>query len=186
MLDRPERNGRSRREPLPIASAPSGALQVRKEPRGIKRIFPYGVNRNRLDRAILESHVQATVARDISEADVVLALKASFRREPARMREGSNKNLPTFIVKSNTFAQIAAAVKDIFQAGPLERGYSDDAVREAEQGVQTALVTSAPVDLAPQNSYVRRLQHQIAERSDLVSESVGDEPRRRVRIFPTA
>ncbi|MEP6755937.1 MAG: R3H domain-containing nucleic acid-binding protein [Chthonomonadales bacterium] len=171
---------RSRREVPPTVNS------VRKDTRGIKRIFPYGVNRNRLDRAILESHLQATVARDISEADVVLALKASFRREPARMRDGSAKNLPTFIVKSNTFAQIQAAVRDIFQAGPLERGYSDEAVREAEEGVHKALESRTPVDLSPQNSYVRRLQHQVVERSDMLSESIGDEPRRRVRIFPNA
>jgi stage III sporulation protein SpoIIIAA len=179
------RDGRARREPFRTASAPA-TPQVRREGRGSVRIFPYGVNRNRLDRAILETHVPATIARDIGEADAVLALKASYRREPSKMREGSAKSLPTYIIKSNTYAQIANAVRDMCHMGSLEKGYVDEAMLEAEEGIRQALDTKQPVELAPQNSYTRRLQHQLVERHQLFSESVGEEPRRRVRILPTA
>jgi predicted RNA-binding protein Jag len=75
-------------------------------------------------------------------------------------------------------------LKEIFQVGPLEKGFTDDALRETEDAVRLALDSQEPVELAPQNSYVRRLQHQLVERYDLLSESVGVEPRRRVRILP--
>jgi predicted RNA-binding protein Jag len=39
-----------------------------------------------------------------------------------------------------------------------------------------------PVELNPQNAYIRRLQHQLAEQHQLASSSIGAEPRRRVRI----
>jgi hypothetical protein len=39
------------------------------------------------------------------------------------------------------------------------------------------------VDLTPQNAYIRRLQHQLAERYNLGSRSAGREPYRHVRIF---
>jgi predicted RNA-binding protein Jag len=39
------------------------------------------------------------------------------------------------------------------------------------------------VELAPQGAQVRRLQHQLAERYNLISRSRGKEPNRRVRIF---
>ena len=41
-----------------------------------------------------------------------------------------------------------------------------------------------PVELPPANSYVRRVQHQIATRYNLDSTSAGKEPQRRVRILP--
>jgi predicted RNA-binding protein Jag len=41
-----------------------------------------------------------------------------------------------------------------------------------------------PVELAPQNNFVRRLQHQLAERYGLATESKGVEPHRRVVIYP--
>jgi predicted RNA-binding protein Jag len=41
------------------------------------------------------------------------------------------------------------------------------------------------VDLTPRNSYVRRLQHEMARQANLVSHSYGKDPRRHVRIFST-
>ena len=38
--------------------------------------------------------------------------------------------------------------------------------------------------VSPQNAYIRRLQHQMAERANLVSRSRGREPYRRVRLYP--
>ena len=40
------------------------------------------------------------------------------------------------------------------------------------------------MELAPQNAYVRRLQHQMAERHNLMSRSRGTEPNRRVELLP--
>jgi len=39
------------------------------------------------------------------------------------------------------------------------------------------------VELSPQSAYIRRLQHLIAERNALSSQSTGKDPNRRVRIF---
>jgi len=43
---------------------------------------------------------------------------------------------------------------------------------------------SEAVELSPQSAYIRRLQHQMAERANLVSRSRGREPYRRVRLYP--
>jgi stage III sporulation protein SpoIIIAA len=156
------------------------------------RIFPYGVSRNRLERAIRELRVPAYIVRDVQQADVVIALKANARREPTRMKEVSARGLPVYVVKSNTYAQIAGSVQDIFAMRPPE-GWEDTepaldpteaALLETEAAIQEVLRTSMPVDLSPQNSYIRRLQHQLVEKYRLVSESVGVEPNRRVRISP--
>jgi hypothetical protein len=40
------------------------------------------------------------------------------------------------------------------------------------------------VELSPQRAYIRRLQHEIAQRYNLSSRSLGREPERRVRILP--
>ncbi len=153
---------------------------------GTVRIFPYGVSRSRLDRAIRENRVPAYISRAIGDADIVLALKTSFRREPTKMRQAAGRNLPTHIIKSNTYSQIAGAVREIFQISPLEANDQEEALLEASEGIQHVLETDEPVELTPQNSYTRRLQHQLAEQHRLVSESVGVEPMRRVRIWREA
>jgi hypothetical protein len=58
------------------------------------------------------------------------------------------------------------------------------ALQEAEDAIHHVLTNGTnAVELSPQNAYVRRLQHQVAERYNLPSRSRGKEPNRRVKIF---
>ncbi len=152
------------------------------------RIFPYGVSRSRLDRAISESRVPAYIARDLSDADVVIALKATYKREPNKMREAAQKRMPIYVVRSNTYAQIATSIREVFRLAPIgedKEELMETALQEAQDAITMVKQTRAAVELAPANSYTRRSQHQLVERHDLFSESVGVEPNRRVRILPT-
>ncbi len=66
-----------------------------------------------------------------------------------------------------------------------DRRSSDaSAMREAEAAVREVLEQAQPIELTPQNNYLRRLQHQLAERYGLMTESKGAEPHRRVVIYP--
>jgi stage III sporulation protein SpoIIIAA len=182
------RNGRTQvRQSQPTPSAPNGNGNGKALPATV-RIFPYGVSRSRLDRAIAENRVTAYVARDLHEADVVLALKATNRREPGKMREAVQRKLPVYIVRSNTYAQISNMVREIFGLSgttpETEDEELEEALMEAQEGIDQVRVTNEPVELTPANSYTRRLQHQLVERYQFFSESVGVEPYRRVRILP--
>ena len=57
------------------------------------------------------------------------------------------------------------------------------AIREAEQAAEVIKQGERHAELSPQSSYVRHLQHQIAERHGLSSSSSGREPSRRVVMF---
>jgi hypothetical protein len=173
--------------PAPGSTAVNSTATTKPLPATV-RIFPYGVSRSRLDRAIAESHVPAYIARDVTDADVVVALKATYKREPGKMREAAQKRLPVYVVKSNTYAQIAASIREIFRLGPApveeEEDEMSEALQEAQDAIDLVKQTNEAVELTPANSYTRRLQHQLIERYQLISESVGVEPQRRVRILP--
>lgn len=167
---RPLRPGFQGREERPGKKLPSTV-----------RVFPYGVSRNRLEKAIRELRVPATITKDWRDADVLLTLKAHYRREPEKLKEIVGEEVPVYVIKSNTYVQIASALRDMFHLGG--RGSSEDeAIREAEDAVEQVMAVDEPIELEPQNSALRRLQHQIAEEYHLNSESVGEEPNRRVRI----
>jgi predicted RNA-binding protein Jag len=51
--------------------------------------------------------------------------------------------------------------------------------------IDTVLQTGKPFELTPQPAPVRKMQHQVAEARRLASESVGEDPHRRLRILPT-
>lgn len=176
--DRARRPERPEPAPLPPAS-PNGDAGPRALPQTV-RIYPYGVSRNRLEKAIRDLKVPATIAKTWETADAVIALKAHYRREPARLRDAIDHNKPTFVVRSNTQVQIESVMRQMFDLS--EDSEEAVALREAEEGIERVLETGEPVDLMPQNAYVRRLQHQLVESHNLTSSSIGTEPYRRIRI----
>jgi predicted RNA-binding protein Jag len=60
------------------------------------------------------------------------------------------------------------------------------ALEEARQAISRVMDRLEPNELSPRKAYIRRLQHQLVERFNLSSRSVGDEPMRRLRILPPA
>jgi R3H domain len=147
-------------------------------------IFPYGVSRNKIERAILNLRVNASIARNWDDADVVLTLKTLERKPQPKLRQIASDNVPIYTIKTNTTTQIQAALRDVFNLGSID--HEELAIREAEEAIYQVMLTNQAIELSPQTSYVRRSQHQLAERYRLQSRSTGLEPNRRVRISKTA
>jgi hypothetical protein len=145
------------------------------------RIFPYGVSRNKIERAIANLCVNAAIARQWDDADVVLTLKTLERKESEKLRSISAENIPLYSIKTNTTTQIQNALKDFFNLPSLDM--EEIAMREAGEAIYRVLLENKPIELTPQTSYVRRMQHQLAEQYRLQSRSTGLEPNRRVLIF---
>jgi stage III sporulation protein SpoIIIAA len=145
------------------------------------RVLPHGISRKRLEQAIRELQLPVIVARDVEEADVVMTLRNEYRQKPGAIREAEDRGLPIYVLKSNTILQMQASLTSIFS---LEVDPREAALRETEEAIGLVLSHSEAVELSPQNAYIRRLQHQMAERANLVSRSRGREPYRRVRLYP--
>jgi stage III sporulation protein SpoIIIAA len=146
-------------------------------------IFPYGVSRNKIERAIHNLRVHASIARNWDDADVVLTLKTLERKEQPKLKQIASENIPIYSIKTNTTTQIQSCLKDVFNLPSIDT--EEIALREAEEAVYQVLLDSKAIELSPQTSYVRRMQHQLAEKYRLQSRSTGLEPNRRVRIFKT-
>jgi stage III sporulation protein SpoIIIAA len=145
------------------------------------RVFPYGVSRSKIERAVANLRVPAVIARKWDDADVVLTLKALERRDNGKLREIAAQNVPIYSLKTNTTAQIQTCLKDLYDLPTVDE--EELALREAEEAVYKVMLHHKPIELSPQSSYIRRLQHQLAERYHLQSRSTGIEPNRRVRLF---
>jgi hypothetical protein len=117
----------------------------------------------------------------------VLTVKNYYRRKPQPLRDAEASGIPIYVLRSNTQAQMEEALLKLTTGSDGFHGHGRDAredpLEETEEAIQSVLDNSQPVDLAPQNAYIRRLQHQLAERYNLGSRSAGREPYRHVRIF---
>jgi stage III sporulation protein SpoIIIAA len=147
------------------------------------RVLPQGISRKRLEAAIRDLQLPVQIARDVDDADVVMTLRNEYKQKTPMLREAEERALPIYVLKSNTVPQMQSSLTSIFS---LEIDPREAAMRETEEAIGMVLHGSEPVELSPQNAYIRRLQHQMAERANLVSRSRGREPYRRVRLYPDA
>lgn len=182
-----ERGERGMRTPAMLSLAQTGTPP--------QRIYPFGVSRDRLERAIAMLHVPATIVRDMGEATMVMTLKNYYRQGAQRVRQAEERGVPVYVLRNNTLAQMERQLADVFNINLNDNGAQpsgdrddDESMTEALLEVETAITQvlngeRSSVELQPQSSYVRRLQHQMAERYNLQSESRGREPNRRVKIF---
>jgi stage III sporulation protein SpoIIIAA len=163
------------------ASFGSGALSVEGGLLPTLRVFPHGISRKRLEQAIRDLQLPVIIARQPDEADVAMTLRSEYRQKPPALREAEDRGIPIYVLKANTIVQMQASLTSVFA---LEVDPREAALRETEQAIGLVIKEQEPVELAPQNAYIRRLQHQMAERANLVSRSRGREPYRRVRLYP--
>ncbi|MCH8090282.1 MAG: AAA family ATPase, partial [Chloroflexi bacterium] len=164
--------------PRPVpAPAPASLPSTR-----FSRIYPFGVNRSRLEDAVRKLKLPVTLVNSFTEAEVVLTTKTYYRKRPQALRAAEAEGVPIFVLRRSSVSQIEQYLMSIFG---LEKpaGTINVAIREAQDAVDRISAGEADIELSPQSSFIRRLQHQIAERSNLLSRSKGNEPTRRVRFM---
>ncbi|MEO6577607.1 MAG: R3H domain-containing nucleic acid-binding protein [Candidatus Limnocylindria bacterium] len=163
---------------------PIGAQRPTRERATSQRpmnVFAFGVSRKRLEQAVRELGVPVTVARELDDADAVVTLRNYYRRKPSALRDAESHGVPIYVLKTNTLLQMENMLASLFE---LEADPQEAAMRETAEAIGLVQASGNPLELAPQNAYVRRLQHQMAEKNALMSRSRGSEPNRRVELIP--
>jgi stage III sporulation protein SpoIIIAA/PHD/YefM family antitoxin component YafN of YafNO toxin-antitoxin module len=168
------------------------------------RVYPFGVNRDRLAESARHLRVPVIITNNQNDADAVITVKNYYRRQSDKLQQAEQDRKLIIILKNNTVAQMQHALARIFDIPMIEDTVPDDedeepddngtgqsrddetmrALLEAEDAIHQVLnkgLTTA--ELAPASAHVRRLQHQMATRYNLMSRSRGKEPNRRVKIF---
>jgi len=166
-------------EKVKTARSKRGAKEV-KTP----KIFLFGVNRARILQMGRDLHIDMDVVDNLNEASMFVTSKNYYRRRPQKVRDAENAHMPVYVLRSNTPPQMRQLLGTLY---PLKDNIKTDsfktALDEAEEAVEQVKEGEEAIELSPQSSYIRRLQHLIAQRSDLDSHSFGRDPNRRVRIY---
>jgi stage III sporulation protein SpoIIIAA len=147
------------------------------------KVYAYGVGKNRLRQAAQNLHLPVELSDELRQANAVITLKSYYRRRPQPITDAERRGIPIYVLRSNTVTQMESCLADIFGLSVADLDPLTIALRETEDAIRKVLSGQKSADLTPQNSYIRRQQHQMARQANLVSHSYGREPRRRVRIF---
>jgi stage III sporulation protein SpoIIIAA len=166
-------------EPEVARARSEGEATTRK----LVRIFPYGVGQNRLRSAATTLNVPIQIVEDLNQADVVMTLKNYYRQQPQPISDAERRNIPIYVLRSNTVSQMEQCLVDIFHIPSDPIDVFTEAMRQAQEGIQQVMNGANDIELAPQSAAIRSQQHQLVRAANLISHSYGREPYRRVRIF---
>jgi len=151
-----------------------------------KRVYAFGLTKSKLEQIVKSNNLPLEIVNDIRNADVLLTTKAYYRNRPQIVRNSETSSVPIVVLRKNSPTQIEQAIMNI--AGIIKERRSssnpmDVAMQEAEHAADKVKSgEQETIELTPQSSYIRRLQHQIAEKYNLQSQSTGREPFRRVTL----
>lgn len=153
-----------------------------------QKLYLFGVNRGRFEQMTRDTPVGVAITDKLNDASLFVTSKHHYRRKPQKVKEAEAANLPIYVLRSSTPAQIRQFLNSISRGDAAESFDRPDSLQGALSEAQQAadLIKNGQegeVELSPQSAYIRRLQHLIAERNDLSSQSTGKEPQRRVRMF---
>ena len=150
----------------------------------LPKLYLFGVNRGRLQQMARETQLSPDIVSNLNDANLFITSKSYYRRKPQIIRDAEVASLPIYVLKSNTPPQIRQLLNTIYPTGSTSKADSLRlALNEAEEAVTKVKTGQQAIELSPQSAYIRRLQHLIAKRNELASQSTGKDPNRRVRIY---
>ena len=173
------------------------------------RVFLFGIGKDKLAAAAQGTGVSVQVANELRRADVVLTTKTHYRRGSQLVRLAESTGKPVYVLRKNTMPQVEDFLRVISkelangggrldhrpdQQSPGQQSEEDEgasqevmeiAMQEAEDAANRVLSGEEKVQLSPQRSYVRRLQHLLGQRYNVHSTSRGRDPSRAVMYYRT-
>jgi len=145
-------------------------------------ILPFGINRVRLEESIKRMRLPVDIVKSLDDADLVMTSKSHYRRKSEVLRDAERRGIPIYVVRSDKASQMEQGLANIYRVEEQSDSVAM-ALREAEEAIQEIKLSGETMELSPQNAFIRRLQHQLAEKYNLATKSTGKAPRRRVQIF---
>jgi hypothetical protein len=147
-----------------------------------KKIFPFGIDRSRLGKVARRMQISINLVDNLNAADLLMITKNHYRKNLQILQTAEENRIPIYVLRSNTLSQIEHSLADLYNLHDTEDP-ATKALEETEEAINAVRKGREAMELSPQNSFIRRLQHEMIAKSDLQSESTGKEPSRRVRIF---
>ncbi len=155
----------------------------------LKKLYLYAVSRTIVEKLIERMDFNVEITRNVDDADIVIAHKNFAKGGAKILNTAKEYRVQIFYVKTNSMAQIQKVLKDALDIRPYDNPDTPDfcdetelALDEAKQAVKQIMDGAAVIELAPQNTQIRKLQHELVEQYGLNSTSIGEGDDRHLRI----
>lgn len=147
-------------------------------------VFPFGINTQQLYRAIQSLEVPIDISESVHDADIVLTTKTQMKAKTKLQHITQGKQLPLHVLKRNTQSELSKFIRHYFQLPDSIDDVEHESLLEIQQICDQVLNEKRVYEATPRPSSLRRVQHEYVAKKELNSLSTGEEPNRRVRVYP--
>lgn len=162
-------------------------------------VYPYGIGKGQLEQVLEVMELPIVLTKDLDEADAVLTLRSQVKTHSKLRQLAKTRQIPIHAIKANSIPHITKGFRRLlgledsrgpesFDLGFFNQASNEDeleALEEARLAVEQIVIPKGqPVELLPRSGRIRKMQHELVEHYRLHSDSFGEEPNRRLRIYP--
>lgn len=159
-----DKNGRIRKEKAMPPSLPKGKELT--PPQRPPRLYLFGVNRSRLEEAAKERQILLEIVPDLKQANLLLTTRNYYHRKPQKIHDAEATGIPIYVLRSNNLPHMRQCLSTLY---PPHTASATRALMEAKEAITRLAKNEQSVELSPQAAYIRRPQHLLAQRHNLVS-----------------
>nr|YP_009314348.1 Hypothetical protein ycf45 [Liagora harveyana]SCW22602.1 Hypothetical protein ycf45 [Liagora harveyana] len=159
-------------------------------------IYPYGLNFQEIDTVISMLQLPLLLCREIGRADVILALRSNLKLNSKLRKIARSKRITIYTIHTSTVPQITRALKKMLEINSVsfirwsefcsgKTIEETQALNEAKWAIEKIVIAKKqPVELLSCLANARKIQHELVRFYNLRARSLGEEPYRRLRIYP--
>lgn len=159
-------------------------------------IYLYGINLQKVKDIVATYKFPIVISQKVTQANMILALRSYIQDNTKLKYIARVKHLTIYTIHKNNITQIKRALKKILQVklitamrwSTICKKKTPEEVallREVKSAIDKIIFSKhQAVELLPQCSDLRAVQLQLIELYDLRARSFGEEPFRRLRIYP--
>lgn len=159
-------------------------------------LYPYFVNIQQIESVVSALGLPLLITKDAIKADAILALRSSVKKNNKLRQVAKTRNIAIYTIYSSTIPHITRAIRKLLNVStnyPIS--FSDlydkkkseeiDALEEAREAIEKIVIgKSQIVELLSCIAKLRKMQHHLVKIYSVKARSFGEEPNRRLRIYP--
>lgn len=159
-------------------------------------LYAYSLSWQHITSVISSLDLPIILTKEIEKSDAILALRNQVKQNTKLRQIAKSKQIIIYTIQNSTVPQITRALRKILNIHTSSglnwvelcknKNFDEiQALQEAKLAIETIILNeSSIVQLTPRSAYIRKMQHNLVDNYQLRARSFGEEPYRKLRIYP--
>lgn len=159
-------------------------------------LYAYSVNIQQIEAIVNTLQLPLVLTRDVIQADFILALRSNIKQNTKLRQIARSRKITIYTIQNSTVPHITRALRQMLNMNKIsytnwrqicknKKMKEVAALAEVRFAIEKIVLgRNQSVELLPRFANLRKLQHHLIDSYNLRSRSFGEEPNRRLRIYP--